>query len=84
MSKDHAAKSGGTEPPASRYKDELAAPSAGPGTTQPTQGIAPASSKVGEAVERPQYGNVIRRSLDHDEGKDEDDVRPGADDVLAP
>lgn len=82
MIKGRIVKTGAAQPPpVSRYKDELAAPSVGPGPTQLTQGVAPGSSKVGEDVDRPQYGNVIRRSLEHDEGKGEDDVQPDSDDV---
>ena len=69
--------------PASRYRDEIAPPSVGPGQPQPAQGIAPSSSKVGEDIEQPQYGNVIRPSLEHDE-KEGDHDRLDSDDVLRP
>ena len=84
MTKDHKVKDEDAgERSASRYRDELEPPPTAPGQPQQTQGVAPSSSKIGEAVERPQYGNVIRRSLERDEGEG-DDVRPGSGDVLEP
>lgn len=59
--------------PAQQAGDQSAPPS------QAAQG-----GSASEEVERPQYGNVIRRGLDHDEEKDDTDTQPDADESVAP